>query len=185
MAVVGPAGHLGRRHQLNLDNSGNKLSPDVVWNDGFGAGGGGVSGVFPRPGYQSLVTKEVGKKRGTPDISMSAAVDGGAWVYYSFVTPASPWHIFGGTSEASPIFSGIVALADQVAHHRLGLLNPGLYLMGALSQHVGGTGIVDVTSGNNSFAGVTGFDAGTGYDLASGWGTIDAAKFVPALARIG
>ena len=67
---------------LNLDNSGNRLSPDVVWNDGFGAGGGGVSGVFPRPGYQSLVTKEVGKKRGTPDISMSAAVNGAAWVYY-------------------------------------------------------------------------------------------------------
>ena len=171
--------------QLKLDDSGNKLSPDVVWNDGFGAGGGGVSGVFPRPAYQSLVTKEVGKKRGTPDISMSSAVNGGAWVYYSFVSPDSPWHIFGGTSEASPIFSGIVALADQVAHHRLGLLNPGLYLMGALSQHVGGTGIVDVTSGNNSFAGVTGFDAGTGYDLASGWGTIDAAKFVPALARFG
>ena len=47
------------------------------------------------------------------------------------------------------------------------------------------TGIVDVTSGNNSFAGVTGFDAGAGYDLASGWGTIDAAKFVPELARVG
>jgi hypothetical protein len=46
------------------------------------------------------------------------------------------------------------------------------------------TGIVDVTSGNNSFAGVTGFDAGAGYDLASGWGTIDAAKFVPELARV-
>jgi subtilase family serine protease len=117
---------------------------------------------------------------------MSSAVDGGAWVYYSFINPTSPWHIFGGTSETSPIFSGIVALADQVAHHRLGLLNPGLYALGALSQHgVKSTGIVDVTSGNNSFGGVTGFDAGTGYDLASGWGTIDAAKFVPALARFG
>ena len=92
---------------------------------------------------------------------MSSAVDGGAWVYYSFVTPDSPWHIFGGTSEASPIFSGIVALANQVAHHRLGLLNPGLYALGALSQHgVKSTGIVDVTSGNNSFNNVTGFDAG-------------------------
>jgi hypothetical protein len=71
-----------------------------------------------------------------------------------------------------------------VARHRLGLLNPGLYFLGTLSQHGNsGTGIVDVTSGNNSFAGVTGFDAGMGYDLASGWGTIDAAKFVPALAR--
>ena len=171
---------------LNLDDNGSRLSPDVVWNDRFGAGGGGVSGVFSRPAYQSLVAKEVGKKRGTPDISMSAAVNGGAWVYYSFVNPSSPWHIFGGTSESSPIFSGIVALADQVAHHRLGLLNPGLYLLGTLSQHGShSTGIVDVTSGNNSFGGVTGFDAGTGYDLASGWGTIDAAKFVPALARFG
>jgi len=170
---------------LNLDNSGNRLSPDVVWNDGFGAGGGGLSGVFKRPVYQIGVTKEVGKQRGTPDISMSAAVNGAAWVYTSFGGEPVGWHLVGGTSEASPIFSGIVALADQVAHHRLGLLNPGLYVMGALSQHVGGTGIVDVTSGNNSFGGVTGFDAGTGYDLASGWGTIDAAKFVPALARLG
>ena len=79
-----------------------------------------------------------------------------------------------------------LAIADQAAGHRLGLINPGLYALGALSQHgAKSTGIVDVTSGNNSFAGVTGFDAGTGYDLASGWGTIDAAKFVPALARIG
>jgi len=170
---------------LNLDNSGNRLSPDVVWNDGFGAGGGGLSGVFKRPVYQIGVTKEVGKQRGTPDISMSAAVNGAAWIYTSFGGVSVGWHLVGGTSEASPIFSGIVALADQVAHHRLGLLNPGLYVMGALSQHVGGTGIVDVTSGNNSFGGVTGFDAGTGYDLASGWGTIDAAKFVPALARLG
>ena len=171
---------------LNLDNSGNRLSPDVVWNDGHGAGGGGVSGVFSRPVYQNLVTGEVGKKRGTPDISMSAAVNGGAWIYTSFGGVSVGWHIIGGTSEASPIFSGIVALADQVARHRLGLLNPGLYFLGTLSQHGNdSTGIVDVTSGNNSFAGVTGFDAGTGYDLASGWGTVDAAKFVPALARFG
>ena len=117
---------------------------------------------------------------------MSAAVDGGGWVYYSFVTPTSPWHIFGGTSEATPIFAGIVALADQVAGHRLGDINPALYLLGFESQlpHTPfRTGLVDVTSGDNSFAGVTGFPAGPGYDLSSGWGTIDAATFVPALAH--
>ena len=170
---------------LNLDNSGNRLSPDVVWNDGFGAGGGGVSGVFPRPVYQAGVARDVGNKRGTPDISMSAAVNGAAWIYTSFGGVSVGWHLVGGTSEASPIFSGIVALADQAAGHRLGLINPALYIMGTLSPAGGSNGMVDVTSGNNSFGGVTGFTAKRGYDLASGWGTIDAAKFVPALARLG
>jgi hypothetical protein len=79
----------------------------------------------------------------------------------------------------------VVALADQVARHRLGLLDPGLYLLGALSRHGIPTGLVDVTTGNNSFAGVPGYNAVPGYDLASGWGTIDASKFVRALARVG
>jgi subtilase family serine protease len=171
--------------QLNLDNNGSRLSPDVVWNDGHGAGGGGVSGIFSRPVYQAGVGQEVGSKRGTPDISMSAAVNGAAWIYTSFGGVSVGWHLVGGTSEASPIFSGIVALADQAAGHRLGLINPALYVMGTLSAAGGSNGIVDVTSGNNSFGGVTGFPAKRGYDLASGWGTIDAAKFVPALARLG
>ena len=97
-------------------------------------------------------------------------------------TGGAGWYIIGGTSEATPIFSGIVALADQVAGHRLGLLNPALYALGAASGHVPATGVVDITAGNNSFAGVTGYDAASGYDLASGWGTINAARFVPALA---
>jgi subtilase family serine protease len=149
---------------LNLDNNGNKLSPDVVWNDGFGVGGGGVSGVFKRPLFQIGVAKEVGKKRGTPDISMSAAVNGGAWVYYSFVRPDSPWHIFGGTSEASPIFSGIVALASTASRA------PGSWTSPPATTPLPASPASTL---------------GTGYDLASGWGTIDAAKFVPALARFG
>jgi subtilase family serine protease len=173
---------------LNLDNTGNRLSPDVVWNDGFGAGGGGKSAVFGRPLFQTGVRSVTGTQRGTPDISMSAAVDGAAWIFTSFPDPqgGTGWNLVGGTSEASPIFSGIVALADQLAGHRLGLINPGLYALGAASQHGNThTGLVDITSGNNSFGGVTGFTAGPGYDLASGWGTIDAAKFVPALALVG
>jgi subtilase family serine protease len=169
--------------QLYLGDGGSRVQPDSVWNDGFGAGGGGVSAVFARPPYQGPEVGVTGRHRGTPDISMSAAVNGGCWVYWSFGgTGGAGWYIIGGTSEASPVFSGIVALADQVAGHRLGLINPALYRLGQLSQHGGhSTGLVDITTGNNSFAGVTGFTAAPGYDLASGWGTIDAAKFVPAL----
>jgi subtilase family serine protease len=174
--------------QLTLDDAGNRLAPDVVWNDGYGAGGGGVSSVFSRPDFQDGVRKVVDGKRGTPDISMSAAVDGGVVVYYTFLPGHVGYHIFGGTSESSPEFAGVVALADQVAHHRLGLLNPQLYEL--LGEHK--SGIVDVTKGNNTFGPFTnsdgntytvvGYNAGRGYDLASGVGTIDAARFVPALA---
>jgi subtilase family serine protease len=174
--------------QLTLDDNGVRQSSDVVWNDGFGAGGGGFSGVFSRPLFQFGVKGTVGNHRGTPDISMSAAVDGGAWVYTGFSSPfiSVGWHIFGGTSEASPIFSGIVALADQVAGHRLGDINFALYALGAASRlpHSSGIGIVDVTSGDNSFAGVVGYPAGPGYDLSSGWGTIDGNAFVRTLGHL-
>ena len=171
--------------QLYLDNNGNRLQPDSVWNDGYGAGGGGKSAIFRRPLFQIGVANVVGDHRGTPDISMTAAVNGAAWVYWSFAGAGAPgWELVGGTSEATPIYSGIVALADQLAGHRLGWINPDLYILGALSRHTGlPTGLVDVTAGNNSFGGVTGYSAAPGYDLASGWGTIDAARFVPALAR--
>jgi subtilase family serine protease len=174
--------------QLFLAQDGSKTRPDQVWHDRFGAGGGGVSAIFRRPSFQNGVRNVVGNSRGTPDISMPAAVNGGCWVYESFEPTGSGWEIFGGSSESTPIFAGIVALADQVAHRRLGNVNPALYALGALSQSKNNplhTGIVDIITGNNSFGNVTGYTARPGYDLASGWGTIDAASFVHALARLG
>ena len=166
--------------QLTLDDQGNRLAPDVVWNDGYGASGGGVSAVFGRPGYQARVKDVTGSMRGTPDISMSAAVDGAVWLYYTFVRPTSPFHLVGGTSEATPEFSGIVAMAAQVNGGRLGLINNTLYHM-----RYGDDGLVDVSAGNNSFGGVTGYTAVPGYDLASGLGTVSAPAFVRALAQSG
>jgi subtilase family serine protease len=165
---------------LDLDADGNHLAPDVVWNDGFGAGGGGLSSVFSRPNFQDHVRNVVGSHRGTPDISLSAAVNGAVITFESFDPDNTGFGLVGGTSEASPEFSGIVAMADQVAHRDLGNLNKALYDLARDNSHR--TGLVDVTQGNNSFAGVTGFTAGRGYDLASGNGTIDANAFVPALA---
>jgi subtilase family serine protease len=184
---------------LTLDDAGNRQQPDVVWNDlntvGGGAGGGGVSSVFKRPSFQSHVKGVTGASRGTPDISLSAAVDGAVVYYHTYLpsdapTARGPWHIVAGTSEASPEFAGIVAMADQMAEQKLGNINKALYRL-----DYGHDGLVDVTSGNNTFGPFTnsdgktytvqGFNAGPGYDLASGLGTVDAAKFVPALARSG
>ncbi|MFJ8441720.1 S53 family peptidase [Kitasatospora griseola] len=166
--------------ELTLDDSGKRTAPDKVWHDDYGAAGGGVSGVFGRPWYQAGVANVTGDHRGTPDISMSAAVDGAAWTYESYDPTRVGWHLTGGTSEATPIFSGIVALADQLAGHRLGQLNPRMYAMAALPSQW--SGITDVSESDNSWNGVTGYKAVKGYDLASGLGTIDANRFVRSLA---
>jgi subtilase family serine protease len=191
--------------QLHLNATGNRTSPDTVWNDTYSvatnqfifgnngpnplAGGGGLSVIFHRPFYQDLVTKVVGAQRGVPDISMSGACNGAVDVYQSFPGESAGWFPTCGTSEATPLFAGIVALADQAAGHPLGLINPALYLLSAERA----PGIVDVTSGNNtvsfpqdnSIETVNGFSAKPGYDLGSGVGTIFAPDFVPELARLG
>jgi subtilase family serine protease len=172
--------------QLLLAQDGNKIQPDQVWNDDYGAGGGGRSAVFSQPAFQKDVGPVVQGRRGTPDISMSAAVSGGAWVYQSFEPGGAGWEILGGTSEATPLFAGIVALASQQAGHPLGNIDSALYTLGQQSRIKADalqTGILDVTTGDNTFGDVTGFKAAPGYDLTSGWGTVDAARFVPALAR--
>jgi subtilase family serine protease len=190
--------------QLHLDTNGNHTSPDTVWNDTFSvatnqfifgdngpnalAAGGGKSVPFSRPSYQNLVRGAVGHARGVPDISMSAACNGAVDVYQSFPGIPAGWYPTCGTSEATPLFAGIVALAVQDAHHSLGLINPALYRMAALNA----PGLVDVTSGNNTVSftqnhqqvTVQGFAAGSGYDLASGLGTVNAAFFVPELAAL-
>jgi subtilase family serine protease len=97
------------------------------------------------------------------------------------------WPIRFLAARRPPLFAGIVALADQVAHHPLGLINPALDALSARQA----PGLVDVTTGNNTVAftqngtlfTVRGFHGRPGYDLASGVGTINAARFVPELAR--
>src|SRR4029077_15149659 len=84
-----------------------------------------------------------------------------------------------GTSQASPTFAGILALATQLRGADLGTVNPAL---AAIGPQGAAAGIIDVPAGyTDSAYGVTGFATGPGYDLASGWGTIYAPDFVPAL----
>jgi hypothetical protein len=89
-----------------------------------------------------------------------------------------------GTSESTPLLAGVLALATQLNNGNDGPINPVLY--GVLGPAGARDGIVDVTRGNNRSVlpggkVVPGFTAARGFDVASGWGTIDAARFVPSL----
>jgi subtilase family serine protease len=188
--------------QLQLSAAGQHTAPDQVWNDTYSgpanqfifgnkgpnplAGGGGTSVFFTRPQYQNGVQAIVGRSRGVPDIAMSGACNGAVNVYQSFKGNKPGWYQVCGTSEATPLFAGVVSLADQVAGHPLGLINPRLYEL--LAQ--GAPGLVDIGKGNNTVtftqggttSTVHGFAAGPGYDLASGVGTVYAPAFVHELA---
>jgi subtilase family serine protease len=188
--------------KLDLTASGTRIDPDAAWNDTNNyavaalmgglppqpwASGGGLSRFFGRPGYQDGVRSVVGQHRGVPDISMSAAFSGAVLIYRSYPGGPRGWGPAGGTSEATPEFAGIVAIADQYAGRRLGFLNPAIYRMAA--EHA--AGIAGVLFGGNSVAfvhkdvvyPVRGYQAVRGYDLVTGVGTIDGTYFVPELAR--
>jgi subtilase family serine protease len=187
--------------QLHFNAQGSPTAP-TAWNDTYNkatnefaegnagpnplAGGGGKSILFSRPWYQNGVRNVVGNSRGVPDISMSAACNGSVDTYSTFGGAPPGWSPACGTSEATPLFAGIVALADQVAGHSLGVINPALYQLSA----EGAPGIVDVVSGNNTVSfsqgghehTVRGFNTRPGYDLATGVGTVNAEYFVRELA---
>jgi subtilase family serine protease len=165
------------------------VTAETVWNDGSGgAGGGGVSRRWAQPSYQtshvlsqSAITcstspgapAATSSCREVPDVSADADPDTGYAIFYD-----GGWHVFGGTSAAAPTWASLVALADSSSYcagrAAIGFVNPILYGLPAGDFH-------DVTVGNNSYAKVSGYAAGSGYDMASGLGTPDGAALVPAL----
>jgi subtilase family serine protease len=186
--------------QMSLKTSGARRRPDRVWNDSqnkavarfFGvrvpdpdAGGGGSSIEFGRPAYQDSVAARVGTHRGVPDVSMNGACSSQVETYQSFPGQRKGWYLACGTSESTPLFAGIVALADQAVGHHIGAINPALYALSA----AGAPGIVDLTRGSTTVEvrrggkelTIHGVKARRGYDEASGVGTIDGAKLIAEL----
>ena len=153
----------------NLDpTTGQRLGPDPVWHvRGDLAEGAGYSSVFTRPSYQdgvAAITRS--PMRSVPDITLDSQ---------------------DGTSESAPLLAGVLALATQLNKGDVGPINPALYQV--LGPQGVQAGLADVVTGNNSVTTpdgttviVRGFSAAKGFDVASGWGTINAARFVPSLA---
>ncbi|GHO43479.1 S53 family peptidase [Ktedonospora formicarum] len=144
--------------------------------------GGGFSTFFAQPDYQRNLTQS-GGKRGLPDIAASADPASGMAFYYN-----KNWSLAGGTSASTPLWAGLIAVANQIAGKPLGFINPKLYQLaqGANAQQ----NFRDITLGNNSnrstMGGITvnveGFQAGPGWDAVTGLGTPKAPSLLRNLA---
>jgi subtilase family serine protease len=165
------------------------------------AGGGGTSVFAARPSWQKGVPGIAsGSYRLVPDVSLDASADNAGYLYCT--SDVSSWSsgqkascnsgfrdssstdltIGGGTSFATPIFAGLLAIVNQKTNSSgLGLVNPTLYTLAANAATYA-TAFHDVTSGSNKCTAgtnyctspaTTDYSATTGYDEASGLGSVD------------
>lgn len=177
----------GSEFEPVYDGSGNDVGfvSERVYNDSdeplASAGGGGASAIFAKPSYQSGPGVPADKARDLPDVAlMASAYQPGA--YFGNDNNGSPaiGCCAGGTSLAAPLWAGAAWLLSYQAGTRLGNLNPSIYGRAAAGQAA--AGFRDITTGDNGFNGVAGFQAGAGYDLATGWGTLDVGDLLSAFA---
>ncbi len=85
---------------------------------------------------------------------------------------------YGGTSFATPMWAGYIALVNQQlkanGYSTIGFINPYLYAFGVSSSY--GTDFHDITSGKSGS-----YSAVTGYDLVTGWGSPNGTGLLNAL----
>lgn len=156
-------------------------NPESTWNDCCGSTGGGYSDVFGEPYYQTggAIPDPTGM-RGLPDVSYNAALVSSILIYESFDPTAPPgWLPIGGTSAATPQWAAIDAIANN-ADGALGYLTPRLYQIYD-NKTAYGQAFHDITTGNNTWDGVTGYNASSGWDPTTGLGTPDVNNLVQAL----
>ena len=155
--------------------------PEATWNtsgsvsggSGLWASGGGASQVYPKPSWQTGPGVPSDSHRDVPDLSLNSSSHDGYLVLMN-----GQMYVVGGTSAAAPSLAGLLALAVQKTGARLGNANPALYTLAA-KQAIGGAAVFhDITVGNNSVPGVSGFSAEPGYDAATGLGSVDASLLV-------
>ncbi|HUA05162.1 MAG TPA: protease pro-enzyme activation domain-containing protein [Solirubrobacteraceae bacterium] len=186
-------------------STGARLS-ETVWNDGatVGASGGGVSSFWPMPGYQSQAASFLhvinanssgatcaatsGDCREVPDVSADGDPATGYMIYWNGNNDAGPgqpsgWQAVGGTSAAAPAWAALIALANasaRCAGTPIGFANPALYYAAGTAY---GSDFDDITSGNNDMTGLNSglYPAGSGYDMATGLGSPNAAALAQSL----
>lgn len=183
---------------LSLNGSGSTATwaSETTWNNGLasgelvsGASGGGISVYWPIPAYQttyisssnegsSSVAKASSTMRNVPDVALNADPDSGYDILTTYKGDTT-WFAIGGTSAASPLWAAFAALANQtrVANGLpvLGEINASVYPIASGSHY--GTDFQDIVLGNNLL-----FNAASGYDCATGWGSFNGSALLADLA---
>ena len=174
----------------STDGSGTTgISTQSVWyntpNSGDGSQGG-VSSVFAEPTWQkgssdangvitgASSTTGVSSGRGTPDV----AADGANMEIYITYSGSSSYQELWGTSIASPLTAGVIAVMDHSLGPSEGFINPLIYKFGQeqySGTFSGAPALYFISNGSNGA-----FSAHNGYSLAVGWGSINAYNFVQA-----
>jgi kumamolisin len=138
--------------------------------------GGGVSGAFALPEWQSRAGVPASKNpaghigRGVPDIAGNADNLSGYMLAFNGGTVGP----VGGTSAVAPLYAGLAALLNASLGEPLGFLNANLYTA------EGPYAFDDVTTGNNN-----GYNAGPGWDPVTGLGSINGSSLATTLMGIG
>ncbi|MBI4909360.1 MAG: Ig-like domain repeat protein [Acidobacteria bacterium] len=175
----------------NNENGGSALGyiPEKVWNDSgsITATGGGRSAYFPKPFWQTGPGVPNDNARMIPDVSFSASITHVPYMVFH----SGAFTAVGGTSAGAPAFAGIVALLNQslsgktgVPQNGLGNINPALYRLAQSKPSI----FHDVVDGDNRIPcaqsspgcvdGFVGYNAGPGFDLVTGLGSIDANELI-------
>ncbi len=168
------------------------------------ASGGGASQFVAKPSWQATLTPN-DTKRDVPDIALYSSPGHPGYLFctsdtsdwQTSVTPAQQGScnngfrdaatgyltVAGGTSFATPIFAGMLAILNQHAGYDTGQgnINGTLYTLATSSgAYSAAKGFHDITTGSNDCladstycTGAIGFTAGTGYDQVTGLGSID------------
>jgi subtilase family serine protease len=165
---------------LTTGPNGNYLS-ETAWSGSNGASGGGYSRYYSEPSYQSGV-QHTGA-RGVPDVAYDGDPSTSITIYNTAPNSSGykGWCSPGGTSAGAPQWAGLIALANQ-GRALIGLspLDGYSQTLPTLYQHA--VDFHDITTGNNSYAGIQGYAAQIGWDPVTGLGTPYGVQIVGDLA---
>jgi kumamolisin len=149
------------------------LQDESAWNEGTIGTGGGISDVYPVPAFQFGIglpasVNDGHNGRGVPDVAALAATFPG----YRIVVGGAELTKF-GTSAATPLWAGLIAVANAARGAPLGLVTPHFYGVPGLTR--------PITIGNNQRSGI-GYPACAGWNACTGLGVPRGAEIIAALA---